>query len=172
MDASKSVPEFNTISRKSNKTYPYLDESRGLSPLSNIPDPVGDKQHYEEDNATSEDIQLKKETKEESRLQLNRGDRDSDIQLSDATLKKSRQDRLAKSTPGTRQSAYIKNKTPSSANVIHLISASLLVLKSHIYIVTVLANLNTGCNDSDPDEPLFLIGRTLRRLCIQSFNLL
>ena len=37
-----------------------------------------------------------------------------------------------------------------------LISASRIIQKSHIYIVTVLANLNTSCDDSDLDEPLSL----------------
>ena len=38
----------------------------------------------------------------------------------------------------------------------HLISASLIIPKSYIYIVIVLTNLNTSSNDSDLDEPLSL----------------
>ena len=148
LDASEPTPEWHTIPRKSSQTYPYSDESRSSSPLSDIPDPVGDQEHEEEDGATSED--------EESRLQLNRGDRDSGIQPSDATPKRSRQDRLTEPTPGTRQSARIKDKIPASANVMRSISASSLVRKSHIYMVTVLANLNAGCDDSGPDESLSL----------------
>ena len=79
LDASKSILVFNIIPYKNNMTYPYPDESRGSSPLSDIPDLVGDKEHYEEENATFEDIQLRKKTEKESRLQLNRGDRDSSI---------------------------------------------------------------------------------------------
>lgn len=41
------------------------------------------------------------------------------------------------------------------ANIICLISAISSISKSHIHIVTVLANLNTRCDDSSPDKPLF-----------------
>ena len=140
-DTSEPTPEWHTIPRKSSQTHPYSDESRGSSPLSDIPDSVGDEEHYEENDATPED-QLRKETEEWSRLQFNRGDRDSGIQLSDATTtKRSRQERLTEPTSGTRQSARIKDKTPASANVMRSISASLSVPKSHIHMVTVLANL-------------------------------
>ena len=87
---------------------------------------------------------------------MNRGDRDSGIQSSDATPKRSCQDRLTKPTLGTRRSACIKDKTPASANVICLISASSLVRKLYIHIVSVLANLNAECDDSGPDELLSL----------------
>lgn len=156
LDASKSVSEFNTIPCKSNKTYPYPNKSCGLSPLTDILDLVGDKKHYEEDNAFSENIQLRKETKKESNLQFNKRDRDSDIQTSDVTSKKSHQKYLAKPTPGTQQSACIKDKTPASTNVMRSIFASLSVPKSHIHMVTVLANFNAGCNDFGLEEPFFL----------------
>lgn len=42
-----------------------------------------DEEHHEEDGATSED-QVRRETEEGSRLQLNRQDEDSSIQFSDA----------------------------------------------------------------------------------------
>ena len=147
LDASKPTPEFNTIL---NKTYSYSDDLRGSSPLSDISDLAGDEEHDEEEYSSSslED--------EESRLQFNRGDRDSSIQFSDATPKRSRQNRLTKPTPGTRQSTCSKDKTPESANVIRSISNSSSVPKSHIHMVTVLANLNAGCDDSGPDEPLSL----------------
>lgn len=93
MDSSKPNPESYIIPRKSSKTYPYSDKSHGSSPLSNIPDPVGDEEHDKEDYATSED--------KESCLQLNRGDRDFGIQPLDATPKRSREDWLIKPTPGT-----------------------------------------------------------------------
>lgn len=38
----------------------------------------------------------------------------------------------------------------------HSISATPSVLKLHIYIVTILANFSTECNDSCSDEPLSL----------------
>ena len=74
LDASELTHDFNTIPRK---TYPYFDESHGSSPLSNIPDPVGDKKNDEENDAIFEN--------EGSHLQLNREDRVSSIQLSDVT---------------------------------------------------------------------------------------
>ena len=89
-------------------------------------------------------------------MQLNKGDGDLDIQPLDATPKISCQDCLADSTPDTRQLAPIKNKTPTSANVMHSISATSSIPKSYIYIVTVLANLNVECDDSGPDKPLSL----------------
>ena len=105
---------------------------------------MGDKEHDEGDNATSEN--------EESHLQLNRGDRDFGIQTSDITLKQSRQDCLTKPTPGTRHSAQLKDKISTSTNIICSISASLSVLKSHIYMGTVLGNVNASCDDSSPFE--------------------
>lgn len=65
--AYKSTSEFSTILCKSFKTYPYPNESRGLSPFSNIPDPVGDEENHEEDDATSEN-HWKKETEKKSRF--------------------------------------------------------------------------------------------------------
>ena len=77
LDTSESTPEFNTIP---GKTYPYFDELYDSSPLSNIADPLGDKKYDEENDATSEN--------EESHLQLNRRNRDSDIQPLDTTPKR------------------------------------------------------------------------------------
>ena len=51
LDASESTPEFNTISCK---TYPYSDESCASSPLSDIPDPLGEEEYDKEDDDTSE----------------------------------------------------------------------------------------------------------------------
>lgn len=87
---------------------------------------------------------MRKEIEEWSCLQLNTKDKDLDIQLSDATSKQSYQDRFTKPISGNRQSICIKNKTPASANVMSLISASLFVPKFYVYMVTVLANFNAG----------------------------
>lgn len=80
--------------------FPYLDKSRGLSPVSDIPDSVKDEKHYEEDDIISKDW-LREETGKKLRLQLNRKDRDSGIQLSEGIPKKSGQDCLIKQTPVT-----------------------------------------------------------------------
>lgn len=114
-----------------------------------IPVSVGDTEPTPED-------QLRQETEEWSRLQLNRGDGDLSIQPQDVAPKKSRQERLIDLTPGTRQSARIKDKAPTSANVMRLISITQPVPKSHIHIVTVLANVSARYDDSGPDEPLTL----------------
>ena len=53
-DASEPTPEWQSIPSKISKTYPYSDELCDSSPLSDIPDPMGDKEYDEEDNATSE----------------------------------------------------------------------------------------------------------------------
>ena len=147
LDTSEPTPEFNTIPCK---TYPYSNESCDSSPLSDIPDLVGDKEYDEEKNAFSS------LENEKSRLQLNRGDRDSNIQLSETTPKQSRQNRLIKPTPDTRQSACLKHKMPASANVMHSISNSPFVPKSHIHMVIVLANLSASYDNSGSDEPLSL----------------
>ena len=177
MDASEPVPELNTIPQNNYGTHPYSDESRTSSLLSDIPYSVGDEEHPEENNDTPED-QLRRETEEWSRLQLNKGDRDLGIQPPDAASKRSRQDLLADPTPGTRQSARLIDKTPTSANVMRSVSTTLSGPKSHVHMVTVLANFSTGCDDSGPDEPLQLkrlwqqpIGKTLRRPCMLSFNM-
>ena len=145
LNASKPTPKFNTILYK---VYLYSNESRNSSPLSDIPDWIGDKEDNKEDNTTSKN--------EESYLQLNKGDRDSGIQLSDATRKQSRQDYLTKPTLNIWQSAWLKNKTRPSANIICLISASFSVSKSFIHMVTVLVNLNAGYGDSCSDKLLSL----------------
>ncbi len=85
---------------------------------------------------------------------MNKRHKDSSIQPSDATPKRSCLNPLAKPIPGTWQSAHIKDKTPASINVIRSISSSPSIPKSHIHIVTVLANLNIGCDNSGPDQPL------------------
>lgn len=76
IDANKPIFKFQIIPCKSSKTYHYSNESRSLSPLLDILDPLVDEEYEEEDNATFED--------EESHLQLNRGDRDFSIQPLDA----------------------------------------------------------------------------------------
>ena len=76
-------------------------------------------------------------------------------------LKQSRQSCFTKPTPSTWWLACLKEKIPVSANVIHSISASLFIpkshihlfiLKSHIYMVIVLAKLNAGYDDFSPNE--------------------
>lgn len=42
----------------------------------------------------------------------------------------------------------------TSANMIRLIFATPLVLKSYIHIVIILANLSAEYNDFDPNKPL------------------
>lgn len=53
LDTSEQILEFDTISHIS--FYIYPDESYGLSLLLDIRDIVGDKEHYEENDTTSED---------------------------------------------------------------------------------------------------------------------
>ncbi len=110
----------------------------------------------EENNNDTSDNQVRREIEERSHLQLNRRDSKSSIQLSDIVPERSRQERLADPTPGSRQSTRIKDKTTTSANVICSASTTPSVSKSHIHIVTVLANLKAGYDDSGPDEPLSL----------------
>ena len=54
---------------------------------------MGDKEHNDKDNAISEN--------KKSYLQLNKGDKDSDIQPLDIISKQSHQDCLTKLTPST-----------------------------------------------------------------------
>lgn len=129
---------------------------------------MGDKDYHKNNNITSEDS-LKRETENWSCLQLNRRDKDSNIQLSDAIPKKSRQDCFTKSISGTRQSIHIKDKTLASANIMHLIFAISSVSKSHKYMLTVLANFNTRCDDSGPDE-LFLLKKAMASLYLKDFK--
>lgn len=84
---------------------------------------------------------------------MNRKDRDLGIQLLNNVPKRSCQDRLADPTPSTWQSAFIKDKTSTSANVMYFVSAIPLLSKSHINMVTVLANLSAECDNSYSDEP-------------------
>lgn len=57
LDINEPFFEFGTTSQKSSKNYPDSDKSKshGLTPLSDIPDLVGDKKYYEEDDINSED---------------------------------------------------------------------------------------------------------------------
>ena len=55
----------------------------------------------------------------------------------------------------TVSSAEKQNPTISKYHAFNF-PASPSVPKFHIYMVTVLANLNVGCDDSGPDEPLSL----------------
>ncbi len=110
----------------------------------------------EENNNDIPNDHRRRETEEKSHLQLNRRDTDSCIQLSDIVPKRSCQERLADPTPCSRQSTRIKDKTTASANVICPVPTTPSVSKSHIYMVTVLANLHAGYDDSGPDKPLSL----------------
>lgn len=103
---------------------------------------------------------------------MNRGDRDSNIYLSNIIPKRLRQNHLAKPTFGTWQSACIKEKTLVLANIIYSIFTTLFIPKSHIYIVIVLTNLNTRCDNFCLDRSFSLIKMTVRKLYIRSFNLL
>ena len=46
---------------------------------------------------------------------------------------------------------------PISDNIIRFIFATFSILKSHIYMVTILANLNTGYNNFDSNKPITII---------------
>lgn len=84
------------------------------------------------------------------------GDRDSSIKPLDVAPKRTRQDRLANPTSGTQKSACPKDKTPTSGNIMHSVSATPSVPKSPVQMVTVLANISAGYDNSGPDEPLSL----------------
>ncbi len=71
-------------------------------------------------------------------------------------LKRSRQERLADSTPGFYQSSLIKVQIFKFANIIRPMIKIQSTQKSHINMVTLLANLNAGSDDFGPDEPLTL----------------
>lgn len=45
---------------------------------------------------------------------------------------------------------------PISANIMHLISITYLILKSHLFFITVLANLIVEYNDSSFDKSISL----------------
>ena len=155
LDASKPIPQLDTIFQKSYETHLYYNELQLSSPLSDISDSVGDKKHYKENDITPED-QLRRETEEWLCLQFNRRDRDLNIQPPDAAPKRSRQDYFGNLILGTGHSTRIKGKMPTLANVIHSVSATPSVPKSHIYMVMVLANLSVRYDDSGPDESLSL----------------
>lgn len=154
LDASKPITELNSIPRKSFETYPYSEKSRASSPLLDIPDSVEDEGHKESNEIPAD--QLRRETEEWSRLQLNKEDRDSSIQLSDVAPKRSRQKKLADPTSGSRQSARIKGKMLALANVMRSVSNTISVPKSHIHMVIVWTNLSARCDISGLDEPLSL----------------
>ncbi len=50
----------------------------------------------------------------------------------------------------------IKDKTPTSANVIRSVSDTPLVNKSHIHMVIILVNLSAECDDSGQNKLLSL----------------
>lgn len=87
MDASKPFPKYITISQRIFDTYPYFDKSHGLLSFLDISNSVKVEDHYENSNITPED-QLKRKTEEWSCLQLNRQNKNSNIQSSDASLKR------------------------------------------------------------------------------------
>ncbi len=99
VDADEPILELNSIPHKELETNPYSEESCTSSPLSDIPDSVGDEE--EKNNNDTPDDQLRRKIEERSHLQLNRRDRDSSIQLSDIVPKRSRQEQLADPTPGS-----------------------------------------------------------------------
>ncbi len=100
MDAHEPILELNSISHKGFKKNPYSEESYSSSPLSDIPDSLGDEE--EENKNDTPDDQFRREIEKRSHLLLNRRGRDLGIQLSNIILKRSRQDQLANLTPGSR----------------------------------------------------------------------
>ena len=124
--------------------------------ITEISDSVGDSASELSNLDDSPNDQLQRETEEWSHLQLNRGDEEENIQPQ-VTSKRSREERLADPTPGTRRSTRIQNNTPASANIMCPVpTLTRNTPKSHIHMVTVLANLAAGSDDSGPDEPLTL----------------
>lgn len=85
------------------------------------------------------------------------GDRDSSIKPLHVAPKRTCQDCLANLTSGTQSPACLKDKTPTSGNIMHSVSATPSVLKSPIQMVTILANISAGYNNFGPDEPFSLI---------------
>ena len=126
-----------------------IDESNHKSqvePL--VPDPVG-----VDDGTNTPEDQLKREVAEaQSRSQLNEGDRDN-IQPRDND-----NDDDENTFPAPRRSLCIQERksaaSATSANVMR--SLTPLTPKSHLHMVTVLANLAAGSDTSGPDEPLLL----------------
>lgn len=55
LDASKPTSKFNTISCKNSQTYPNFNKLCSLLLLSNIPDSVGHKKDYKNNNTTFKD---------------------------------------------------------------------------------------------------------------------
>ncbi len=153
-DADEPILELNSIPHKGSETNFYSQESRSSSQLSDISDSGGDKRI--ENNNDIPDDQLRRETEEKSHLQFNKRDRDSSIQPSDIVTKQYCQGQVADPTPDSRQYTCIKDKTTTSVNLMCSVSTTPSVFKSHIHIVTVLANLNARYDDSGSDEPLFL----------------
>ncbi len=153
LDTDELIFELNSIHHKGFGINPYSKESRSSSPLSDIPDSVGDEE--EKNNNDTPDNQLRKEIEKRSHLQLNKRDRDSSIQLSDIFHKRSRQERLTNPNPRSRQSTRIKDKTTKSANFVCSASTTPSASKSFIDMVKVLTNLNAGYDYYGLDEPFF-----------------
>lgn len=144
VDVIEPMPEYTTIRWERYNA----EESRSSSPLSDIPDLLGDQE-------------------EESHLQLNRGDSDFSIQppatlaflvtsAPDITSTRSRQNCLTDPTPGIQQSTCLNNQPSTSANIIRSVSVTSLVPKSHIHMIAILANLYARYDDLGPDKPLSL----------------
>lgn len=70
---------------------------------------------------------------------------------SEFLYKKSYQDCHMKRALGYQQLAQVKIRTLASANMIRYISATSLFLNSGIYVITVLANLNSHGDNSSQD---------------------
>lgn len=133
------------------------EEPLGLDPDTSISTPriteitesVGDSSELselEDDEATPND-QLRREMEEKSRLRLNEGDEnDTGIQSEDEA-------------PVPRRSLRIQELSQprsASANIMRSTAASHFIPKSHVHMVTVLANLSAGYDDSGSDQPLTL----------------
>lgn len=101
INASKLFFEFNIISQKSSKANLYFDNLFNSLSLWDILNLVRDKEYYEKNDVILEN-QLRREIEEWTCLQFNTGNRNSDIQLSDATPKRSYFNRLVTPTLGTR----------------------------------------------------------------------
>lgn len=122
---------MNTIIYKSSEIYFYSNKLYNLLPLSDILNLVRDKKYYKNNDITFE-YQLRKEIKEWLHLQLNKRDRNLDIQSSNIILKGFYQNRLIKPAFNTWQPACIKNKMPISVNIICSIFTIFLIFKSYI----------------------------------------
>ncbi len=153
LDTDELILELNSIPHKDFETNLYFEDSRLSSPLSDILDSLEDEE--KKNNNDTPDDQLGEETEDRSHLQLNRGDRDSSIQPSDIVPKQSfKNDKLISLLAfENRLVSKIKRlRQPTSF-------ARFLLLHQFpnlIHIITVLANLHAGYDDSGLDEPLSL----------------